>query len=136
MIADVILRNKIERLGVLGISYKSNIKVAAMSPALRIINSLKGKISKIMCYDPFFSEDEIREIIGLDSFVFPDGLCDFDAVVITVGHRDFRRISWSSLKEKMGNCSLVMDNMGIWKDKKWDETRVSYRQVGTPGWNR
>ena len=136
MIADVILRNKVEHVGFLGISYKSNIKVAAMSPALRVIDSLKGKVSKIMCYDPFYSEDEIRDVIGLDSFVFPDELCDFDAVVITVGHRDFRRISWSSLKEKLKNCSLVMDNMGIWKNKKWDETRVSYRQVGTPGWNR
>jgi UDP-N-acetyl-D-mannosaminuronic acid dehydrogenase len=136
MIADVVLHSKIERVGVLGISYKSNIKVAAMSPALRIIDYLKGNVSKIMCYDPFFSEEEIREITGLDSFAFPDGLSDFDAVVITVGHRDFKRISWSRLKEKLKNCSLILDNMGIWKDKQWAETKVSYRQVGTPGWNR
>jgi nucleotide sugar dehydrogenase len=136
MIADVVLRNKAQCVGVLGISYKSNIKVAAMSPALRIVESLKGKVSQIMCYDPFFADDEIKDIIGVDSFKFPDGLSEFDAVIIGAGHRDFKKVPWNILKEKIGSCLLIMDNMGIWKDKNWAETNVSYRQVGTPGWNK
>ncbi len=136
MIADVLLHNKAERVGILGISYKSNIKVATMSPALRIAQYLKGKVSRIMCYDPFFSKDEVQTIVGLDIFDYPDGLADFDAVVVTVGHRDFKRISWSILREKMKNCRLIIDNMGIWKNKPWDENKISYRQIGIPGWNK
>lgn len=136
MIAEVILRNKIQRLGILGISSTSNMKITAMSPALRIINYLKDKM-EVKCCDPFYSDSEIRSITGVEPLSFPSEISYFDGIIISCGHRSFRKVHSAALIDKLIDCRLILDNIGIWKDLQWSKVNsTSYRRVGIPGWNR
>lgn len=135
MIADLVIRKNYKKIGVLGLSYRSNLKIVAMSPSIRIIEHLKNSRLDVYCYDPYYTHEEIFSIVSVASFPFPDGLSWFDAVLVAAGHRIFGMISWDILKTKLNSCELVLDNMGIWANRPWSETNTAYRMVGTPGWN-
>lgn len=136
MIADILLRNRIKKLAILGISSTANMKVTAMSHALRIISYVRDAVPVIKCFDPFYTAAETKELTGCDTFLFPEELSDFEAVVICSGHMRFRGITSDIALEKMQNCRLILDNMGVWEDFKWTKANsMSYRRVGLPGWN-
>jgi UDP-N-acetyl-D-mannosaminuronate dehydrogenase len=103
---------------------------------LRIINYLKDKM-EVKCCDPFYSDPEIREIAGIEPFTFPDEISTFDAIIISCGHRGFRRVQAAALIDKLKDCRLILDNIGIWSDLEWSKSdNISYRRIGIPGWNR
>ncbi|KJU82077.1 UDP-N-acetyl-D-mannosaminuronic acid dehydrogenase [Candidatus Magnetobacterium bavaricum] len=136
IISEVILRRKVKNVGFLGISYKSNVGISAMSPGMLIIEYLKGKIGELKCYDPFYSPEEVNKLLGISALSFPEELLGMEAIIVNVGHSAFRRVPWCKLKEKLINCLIVLDNMGIWADLPWDETNIIYHMIGSAGWDK
>jgi UDP-N-acetyl-D-mannosaminuronate dehydrogenase len=121
----------------LGLSYKGDIKVHVLSPALRICNRLIERGVKVKVNDPYYPDNEIKKLTGAESFVFPDGLPEFDCILIVAAHRIYKAISESRLRSYLKNCRLILDNLEeTWRNFDWKSSGVKYVVAGDPNWLR
>jgi UDP-N-acetyl-D-mannosaminuronate dehydrogenase len=87
--------------------------------------------------DPYYSQEEIRRIAGVDSFNFPEGLSEFECILIVAGHRAYRAVSEMKLKPLLKNCKLIIDNLEeTWKNFDWQSTETRYLTAGEKDWLR
>ena len=131
-IANSLIKRKLKSIGVLGLSYKGNLKVDILSPVKSFINCLLKKRINVRLYDPYYNSDEIKKKLGIKSFKFPNDLIKFDAVVISVDHNQFKK-KFRITKKYLFNCKFILDNMGIWgKFKK--PKNIDYKISGQKNW--
>jgi len=111
---------------VLGVTYRGDVKETRCSPALSIIDILKGECKGVYAYDPLFGDDVRQfgaEPRGLDDVE------DIDAVVIAADYEEFKGIEWGELRlrhrvlvdgrgivdvEELRNEVWSVDGIGIW----------------------
>ena len=135
LLADRVVQNGFSKVGILGLSYKGDLKVHILSPALRISKRLMELGAKVKVNDPYYTGDEIKKITGAENFQFPAGLSEFDCILIVAGHRSYRAISESELKQHLTNCRLVIDNLEeTWKEFDWKSMGVKYLIAGGKNW--
>jgi nucleotide sugar dehydrogenase len=133
LIAKSIIKKGFKNIGILGLSYKGNLKVSILSPVIPFIKELKKKMVNVKIYDPFFSKKEIKEICGIDTFSFPQQLKEFDCLVISVDHDDFKiskKILEKYLRKK---CKYILDNTGVWKHLGLS-SKLEYHISGDKNW--
>src|SRR5438309_2663249 len=56
------------KVGILGLSYKRNLKVHVLSPSLSLAEGLQKKGKEVLIHDPFYSADEVKQIAGVETF--------------------------------------------------------------------
>jgi nucleotide sugar dehydrogenase len=135
LIADRVADSGFSNVGILGLSYKGDLKVHILSPALRISKHLKERGVKVKVNDPYYTTSEIQTITGAESFEFPDGLSEFDCILLVAGHRAYKAISQTQLKKRLSKCRLVIDNLEeTWKDFDWKSIGVRYLISGDENW--
>lgn len=135
LLADRVVKNGFSNVGILGLSYKGDLKVHILSPTLRISKRLMELGVKVKVNDPYYTKDEIKKITGAENFQFPDGLSEFDCILIVAGHRAYKAISESQLKQHLTNCRLVIDNLEeTWKEFDWESIGVKYLIAGGKNW--
>jgi nucleotide sugar dehydrogenase len=135
VLADRIADGGFKNVGILGLSYKGDLKVHVLSPTLGIVKRLAERKVKVKINDPYYSPEEIRRIASVDSFTFPDGLREFECVLIVAGHRLYRAISEAKLKDLLKNCKLIVDNIEeCWHEYDWTSTGIDYRVAGDSNW--
>jgi UDP-N-acetyl-D-mannosaminuronate dehydrogenase len=84
--------------------------------------------------DPYYADDEIRQIVGVETFRYPDGLGEFDAVLVTTGHREYRAASAATVLGCLVNCRLILDNAGLWTEIDFAPRGIEYHRAGDRGW--
>lgn len=127
-LVDIIAKDSsIKSVGILGLSYKENIKVSILSPTLKLIPHLKRKGFTVKVTDPHFTDEEIESITGCDPFSYPDGLDQFDCILITAAHRDFLYPDYGVIMEKLSSCKIILDNTTLFSAIPFGE---KYHQVG------
>jgi len=135
VVAEHLARRGAKRVGILGLAYKSDLKVHTLSPTLRIVPRLKEKGVEVKVHDPYYSEQEIEQIVGTETFAFPEGLREFDAVVIVAAHRAYRTVPNSMLLKNLGKCKLIVDNVEeAWKRVDFSTLGIEYHVTGDRGW--
>lgn len=135
LIADRIADAGFAKVGILGLSYKGDLKVHILSPTLRISRRLIERGVAVKVNDPYYDVDEIKKITGTGSFQFPAELVEFDCILIVAGHRRYKAISQEQLKTNLKNCRMVIDNLEeAWKDFDWDSMGIDYVIVGDKNW--
>jgi len=135
IIADRIADNGIKRVGILGLSYKGDLKVHVLSPTLRIAKRLMERGAEVKINDPYYTPDEIKKITGAETFDFPKGLAEFECILIVAGHRIYRAIPESELLKSLAKCKLIIDNLEeTWKDFDWKSTGIKYAVAGESNW--
>ena len=130
VIARSIKKRKLKKIGILGLSYKGDLKVSVMSKVIPLVQSLKRNKLNVKLYDPYFSRSEIKKATGVETFKFPNGLNKFDCIVVTVDHKQFK-IPKLKLKKHLKNCKLIIDHDGAWKDLN---LKNKYYLTGDSGW--
>ena len=90
-IARSIERQKFKKIGILGLSYKEDLKVNILSPVIPLINYLKNKGLNCKIYDPFYSSKETKIVAGINSFDFYKDLKKFDCLIYHVNHSFFKK---------------------------------------------
>lgn len=134
-VAESLRRRGCERVGILGLGYKGDLKVHILSPTLKIVDGLKKWGIKVKVHDPYYSEKEIERIVGAQSFEFPQGLKEFDAVVVTAGHREYRSIPELELLLHLQRCRFVLDNVEeAWRAIDFASRGIEYKIAGGAGW--
>jgi len=84
--------------------------------------------------DPYYSKAEILKIAGTDSFEFPDGLREFDAVLIVADHQHYRSMPHNAILAALGGCKIVLDNTEIWCDIDFKSKGIEYHVAGDAEW--
>jgi nucleotide sugar dehydrogenase len=135
ILADRVADQGFKNVGILGLSYKGDLKVHVLSPTLRIVRRLKERGVEVKVNDPYYSDAEIQQLAGVPSFPFPNGLAEFDCVLIVAGHRLYRAIPEKQLKEFLSNCQMIIDNLEeTWRNFDWESTNIQYHVAGDSHW--
>ena len=93
----------------LGITFKENCPDVRNTKAVDVINNLKSYGAEITTYDPWASPDEVAHEYGLvTTKMLPNE--KFDAIVLTVAHREFLSLDLKSMLKPEG---VLYDVKGI-----------------------
>ena len=130
LIANSIAKRGLKKIGVLGLSYKGDLKVSVLSKVIPLIKFLIKKKIKVKLYDPYFSYKEIYDAARVKTFSFPKDLPNFDGLILSVDHKQFK-IRKKILKKYLKNCKLIIDHDGAWK--KYN-LKNNYHLSGDRGW--
>ncbi len=130
LIANSIAKRGLKKIGVLGLSYKGDLKVSVLSKVIPLIKFLIKKKIKVKLYDPYFSNKEIYNAAKVKTFSFPKDLPNFDGLILSVDHKQFK-IRKKILEKYLKNCKLIIDHDGAWK--KYN-LKNNYHLSGDRGW--
>jgi len=132
-VVEKIASNGAKKIAILGIAYTGDLKVHVLSPALAIAKKLKEKGIAVKAHDPYYSAQELQELLGCETFDFPEGLREFDAIIIVASHMQYRYVNETLITKNLQNCKLILDNMGVWKDLKFPDG-IEYHEAGDAHW--
>ena len=130
LIANSIAKKGLKKIGILGLSYKGDLKVSVLSKVIPLIKFLIKKKLKVKLFDPYFSKKEIFDATKISTFNFPKDLINFDCLIISVDHKQFK-IPKKILERYLKNCKLIIDHDGAWK--KYN-LKNNYHLSGDHGW--
>ena len=130
LIANSIAKKGFKNIGVLGLSYKGNLKVSVLSKVIPLVKFLIKKKLKVRLFDPYFSKQEIYKAVKIKTFNFPQDLTRFDCLIVAVDHKEFK-IQKKVLEKHLKNCKLIIDHDGAWK--KYN-LKNNYHLSGDHGW--
>jgi len=137
LVADQIADRGFKKVGILGLSYKGDLRVHVLSPTIRIARRLREKGVQVKVNDPYYSSEQIRSLTDAPDFKFPTGLSEFECVLIVAGHRLYKAISEKTLRANLGNCRMIIDNMEeAWRDFDWNAAGIEYHVAGDKNWLR
>ena len=124
---------KAESVGILGLSYKPDEKSEEYSPVMKIIEGLAKEGISVRVNDPNYTAEEIETHTGAAAFSFPEGLEDFDLILLFTGHTDYRAVSW----ERLSACckaKWILDNTDSWSSFPWESLGATCNVVGGADW--
>ena len=130
ILAKSIAKKRFKKIGILGISYKRNIKVSVLSKVIPLVRSLKKNKLNVKLNDPYFTDKEIKDILDVKTFKFPNDLNKFDCIIITVDHKQFK-IPEKKLKKYLKKCKFIVDHDGAWKNYNLSN---NYHLSGDSNW--
>jgi hypothetical protein len=128
-----ILKRGAKRVGVLGIAYTGDLKVHVLSPSMTILKLLKEKNVDVKVNDPYYTSEEVKRLTGCETMDFPEGMSDRDTILIVSPHMKFKYVDHRQIMDNLGSVKLILDNMGIWKDKKMPKS-IEYHEAGDAHW--
>ncbi|PMD52386.1 uncharacterized protein K444DRAFT_668857 [Hyaloscypha bicolor E] len=124
-----------DRVAVLGICYRGDIRVHIESPHLKFARELVRLGVLMSVHDPYYSDTELSEITGGTPLIFPDDLRDFQFVYVGANHTVYAKKIYSVLAF-MTRGQSILDNQGIWEVLADDAKSlgISYHRVGGAHW--
>ena len=105
----IILKNP-KKILILGLSYKSDVKVSILSPSIDLYNFFKKKKIQVDIYDPLFKKDELKKILNC-RYLNDFNLSNYDTMIFMINHKAFQKKIKSKIK-RMKNLKIIMDNTG------------------------
>ena len=109
------------KVGLLGLSYKSNVADLRESPSLKILDILKKMSAEVVSYDPY--------ILGMSDVKKLDDLLDkVDAVILGTYHDIFGDLTEEILKRK--NIKVVVDGVNKLDKERLVMGKVIYKGIG------
>ena len=132
LIAKSLIKKGHKNIGILGISYKGNLKVSILSPIIPFVNELKKNYVNVELFDPYFTSEEIKKLVDIDTFAFPNDLNKFDAIVVSVDHDEFKETK--TIPSNLKNCKYILDNLGIWEKLNLSQLGIEYHVSGDKNW--
>ncbi len=107
------IRVKGSKILVLGITFKENCPDVRNTKAVDVINNLRSYGTDVTVYDPWASPNEVKHEYGMETTKKePKGI--YDAVVLTVAHKEFLQMELRAMLSKNG---VLYDVKGILKER-------------------
>jgi UDP-N-acetyl-D-galactosamine dehydrogenase len=121
-VAKLMIKNAIEvrdaEVLVLGITFKENCSDVRNTKAVDVVNELTDFGTKVTIYDPCANPEELKKEYNLRSQkTVPKK--KFDAIVLTVSHREFENIDLKALKKEH---AIVYDVKNFFNPKEVHKT--------------
>jgi UDP-N-acetyl-D-mannosaminuronate dehydrogenase len=121
-------------VGILGISYKGDIKVPRVSRSAQIGRLLADHGLAVAIHDPYFDEAEVNQLFGLERFAFPSEVERFEGLLLGADHREYTTVHWNEVIHRMAGCRLILDGCGAWGNIDFEHHGIAYFQPGTQNW--
>lgn len=121
----------------LGLAYKGDIKVHALSPAIRIGRRLLEAGVPLRAHDPYYTAAEVRGLLpGAVPVEGIEGGRGASAVVVSTDHKAFARLPARDLLASLAPGTLVLDNYGVWAKHAaaFNAAGIEYLRPGAPGY--
>ena len=114
-------------IGLLGISYKPNIRDVQIAPSEAIIKLLNAKNVKLKIFDPYFMSETVfgHKIENSIS----DTIIDSDAVIIITGHKEFEELNLETFSNSR-NKPILVDCTGKINPKDAESRGIIFRGIG------
>ena len=114
-------------IGLLGISYKPNVRDVQIAPSEDIIKLLNAKNVKLKIFDPYFMSETVfgHKIENSIS----DAIIDSDAVIIITGHKEFEELNLETFSNS-GNKPILVDCTGKINPKDAKSQGIIFRGIG------
>jgi nucleotide sugar dehydrogenase len=133
IVAEAVVRRGCRNVGILGLSYRGDLKVTVMSPALLIARSLIELGASVKVNDPLYTPEEIADATGAPAFRVPEDLHQFDALVVNAAHSRYSQPDVRSAILALSSRQLTIDSQGQWSSWPWPEG-AQYFRAGSAGW--
>ena len=134
IIGKNIIKKNLKKILIMGLSYKSNLKVHILSPTIDFVNYLKKNSVSVSIFDPLFSSKEIKQITKAKSLKNIKSLKSFDALVIMIKHDQFYNMNFKKMI-KNSKLKLILDNADFFKIKpNYLSKSVEYKKTGQSNW--
>jgi nucleotide sugar dehydrogenase len=117
-------------IGLLGASYKPNVKDIQLSPIEQIIKKLETMNAKVKIYDPYFKSQNIFSHKTEDSFL--DSITNTDAAIIITAHNEFCNIDPTLFVAKMAS-PVIVDTRGVIDIHAAKKAGIIFRGIGRGG---
>ena len=112
------LRIKGAKILNLGITFKENCPDVRNTKAVDVINQLKSYGTEITIYDPWANPEEVMHEYNLETTTrlpeLVEGQTKFDAIILTVAHKEFLNLNLAALLNPNG---ILYDVKGVLKEK-------------------
>jgi UDP-N-acetyl-D-glucosamine/UDP-N-acetyl-D-galactosamine dehydrogenase len=116
---------------VMGLTYKENISEAKESPVKDLVKELKKHGMNVYGYEPFLDEVIIKNEFNAKPVKDLQTLKrqKVDAVIITVPHDAFLKISLDELKVIQNDSPVLIDIPGVFREKGAEKAGFCYRTL-------
>ena len=110
------------KIALLGLSYKGNVGDLRESPAIKILEKLKGLGAKLKIFDPY-----VHKISNVRSL--PEAVRNARAIVVCTDHEEFKK---TDVKELLKNSKVkvVIDGRNIWDNEIIRKLGIIYKGIG------
>jgi len=105
-------------VGVLGITYKNDLRVHTLSPGIAVITELKKLGITVLVNDIFYSEKEIDSITGCKWLNYPEDMKVCDLVIVTIDHKKYYETPVWDIMRNIKKDAVIVDNLGVWNRYK------------------
>jgi len=101
------------------------------SPAIDVINELKGRGAEVFAYDPVLGEGVQR--FGAIPYNLSSGgeIDGIDGILIASDHAEFKTVDWDRIGRLM-RYKVIVDGRGILDPEELRSRGYLYRAVGRP----
>lgn len=103
------------RILVMGLTFKENVADIRNTKVLDIIEELKDFGTDVDVVDPYADPEDVKRMYGLTLIDKPKG--NYDAVVVAVGHDDYRELKEDYFKGLTAEKAVLVDVKGLYRDK-------------------
>src|SRR5687768_5507616 len=125
-VARVLGRLQGQRVLVLGLAYRENVREPAHSGTLRLIELLLKEGGEALVDDPHYTSEEIARY-GASPAIFGE-LTACDAVVLQAYHVEYRSIDWGRVAAV--GCKVVLDGRNALDSKVVEGAGMLYVGIG------
>jgi UDP-glucose 6-dehydrogenase len=124
--AEIIMRQPVKKVTILGICEKGDQKDIRLSPSLILAERLLAEGMTVFIHDPFFTEDEVSALLPGAGYI--ENLTESphnECLLIMAAHNTYCYHTQTDL-DNMGisSAKLVIDNVGLWKDFHFSENTL------------
>jgi len=125
LLQKIMVKNKVYKIGILGLAYKPKTKSTKNSPSIELIKKIESK-QIISVYDPLVLREDVQDIkkIKFEKSAL-DVLKKNDIIILSTEWNEFRNFSKIYLSKYLNNKVLI-DPYGILKEKILYLKKIKY----------
>jgi len=117
-----------EKVAILGLSFKPDIKAFEHSHTRKLIDALKAKSREheIVVHDPFLGGEEFDFTVEKDLYKAVEGA---DCVILATAHSVYKKMDWEEIGKRMRG-DLIVDVRGFFDVEEVEANGLRYKGVG------
>jgi nucleotide sugar dehydrogenase len=115
------------KIGVLGISYKANVRDIQISPSLKVIDYLTEQNASIFIWDPFYAGETVQKYSITHNL--EEAIQEVDCVVLLTDHKEFLELDFNKLLPIINKQLVLVDGRNVYNPKQLPENSI-YCGVG------
>ncbi len=111
------------KIAVLGLTFKENCSDIRNSRVIDIINELNTYSVEVLIHDPIANKAQAKQEYGLDLIGW-DAVCDVDAIILCVAHKQFLQISPSEYAQKFSGARVLADVKAVLDKQAFEQQDI------------